>query len=456
MSIPVDCTVLVVGDGPYHIGESLLLTTRHYLDLIDLTPDFEDHGFMHKNGAAFRFNNTDFLAAGGPKNHSWNVIRSEADNIIFQHAGKSGAKVFDGVKVHSLHFISYGDQEASDINPGKPISASWSAKDGTTGIIRFGYLVDASGRAGLVSTKYLKNRSFNPGLKNVTSWGYFRNAGRYGAGTCAEGAPYFHVLEDGMGWAWFIPLHNRTTSVGVVTQQSCVASKKAMIGSPSSKDFFLANVKDVTGLHDLLGHAELVSDVKSASDWSYSASSYASPYIHIVGDAVGGGGGLSAAVTICASLKGQCGEASAANWHSQKIREAYTRFLLAVGSSYNQMMGKERPVLSEIDEHNFDRAFDIFRPIIQGTVEIGGKLSQQELAESVKFCIHVIQKMDETKESHVKVDLDRPTIGRSPVMAKIITANGTQSPEAFQSDVIDGMAADVSRSNLGLVHVEKQ
>lgn len=178
-----------------------------------------------------------------------------------------------------------------------------------------------------------------------------------------------------MGWAWFIPLHNGTTSVGVVMQQSCVASKKAIIGSTSSKDFFLANVKGVTDFHALLEHAELVSDVKSASDWSYSASSYASPYIRIVGDAgcfidplfssgvhLALTGGLSAAVTICASLKGQCGEHFAANWHSQKIREAYTRFLLAVGSSYNQMMGKERPVLNEIEEHNFDRAFDMFRP----------------------------------------------------------------------------------------------
>jgi hypothetical protein len=32
---------------------------------------------------------TDFLAAGGPQNYSWNVIRSEADELLFRHAGKS-------------------------------------------------------------------------------------------------------------------------------------------------------------------------------------------------------------------------------------------------------------------------------------------------------------------------------------------------------------------------------
>lgn len=61
--------------------------------------------------------------------------------------------------------------------------------------------------------------------------------------------------------------------------------------------------------------------------------------------------------------------------------------------------------------------------------------------------------MDEAEEKHVDTDHDKPTNGRSPAMTKIITANGTQNPEAFQSDVIEGMAADVSRGNLGLVRV---
>lgn len=160
---------------------------------------------FHSQKPANRVTDTDFLAAGGPNNHSWNVVRSEADHLIFQHAGKSGAKVFDGVKVVSLNFIPYGDQETSESNPGKPVSASWTAKDGTTGMIRFDYLVDASGRAGLVSTKYLKNRSFNPGLKNVASWGYFRGAARYGVDTRAEGAPYFHVLEGELVFNSWMP-----------------------------------------------------------------------------------------------------------------------------------------------------------------------------------------------------------------------------------------------------------
>ena len=49
--------------------------------------------------------------------------------------------------------------------------------------MRFDYLVDASGRAGLVSTKYLKNRKNNQGLKNLANWGYWKGAGEYAVDT---------------------------------------------------------------------------------------------------------------------------------------------------------------------------------------------------------------------------------------------------------------------------------
>ena len=80
-------------------------------------------------------------------------------------------------------------------NPGRPVKAKWTSKDdGTSGEIEFDSLVDASGRAGIVSTKYLKNRKHNQGLKNVANWGYWKGAGKYAEGTYREGAPYFEAL----------------------------------------------------------------------------------------------------------------------------------------------------------------------------------------------------------------------------------------------------------------------
>jgi flavine halogenase len=141
---------------------------------------------------------TDFIAAGGPQAYAWNVVRSEADDLMFRHAGKSGASIFDGVKVKAIEFLASDDKNV-DIDselpdPGRPVSATWSRKDGSSGSIRFEYLVDASGRAGMVSTKYMKNRKYNQGLKNVASWGYWEGADHYGVGTYKEGQPYFEAL----------------------------------------------------------------------------------------------------------------------------------------------------------------------------------------------------------------------------------------------------------------------
>ena len=141
---------------------------------------------------------TDFQAAGGPESYSWNVIRSEADELTFRHAGECGAKIFDGVKVESIEFSeSSGIEvpEGSKVgNLGRPVSAAWKRKDGTTGSISFDYLVDGSGRAGIVSTKYLKNRKFNQGLKNVASWGYWKGASPYAEGTDRHNQPFFEAL----------------------------------------------------------------------------------------------------------------------------------------------------------------------------------------------------------------------------------------------------------------------
>jgi flavin-dependent dehydrogenase len=141
----------------------------------------------------------DFLTTD-PNNYSWNVIRSESDLIMLRHAAKCGAKVFEGVKVQSVEFSSSpvhdaGSGEIPD-NPGYPVSAFYVRKgDGSSGTIGFKYIVDASGRTGLVSTKYMKNRQFYEPLKNVASWGYWRGARTYAAGTERENAPYFEALQ---------------------------------------------------------------------------------------------------------------------------------------------------------------------------------------------------------------------------------------------------------------------
>ncbi len=165
---------------------------------------------------------TDFIGAHGPNGYAWNVVRAESDKLMLDHAEASGALTFQGTKVESIQFVPAPDfpEDEKVSNPGRAISATWSRKaDGAEGSIKFDYLVDASGRNGIMSTRYLKNRKFNQSLKNMAVWGYWKGAKKYAPGTREENYPLSEALSDQSGWCWAIPLHDGTMSVGIVMRQ---------------------------------------------------------------------------------------------------------------------------------------------------------------------------------------------------------------------------------------------
>lgn len=199
------------------------------------------------------------------------------------------------------------------------------------------------------------------------------------------------IWIDKSGWCWYIPLHNGTISVGVVQNQEMATAKKRDLGSPSTKEYYLAASELAPQIKELLAKGELVSDVKSASDWSYSASTYSIPYARMVGDAacfidpyfssgchLAYQGGLSAAVTIASSIRGEIDEQAAASWHSKRITDSYTRFYLVVCAALKQIRCAEQPVVRDFDEEGFDRAFDLFRPSKMNHIRLSRTAGQDE------------------------------------------------------------------------------
>ncbi|KAG1776887.1 putative halogenase [Suillus placidus] len=440
-TLPTSTEILVVGGGPagsyaaaalaregfevtlleaanfprYHIGESLLPSVRSFLTFIGAEESIMNHGFTIKP-------DTDFIALN-PDNGSWNVIRSEFDDLLFRHASKCGATVFDNTRVAEFQF----DGE-------RPVSADWSnASTGIQGRISFNYLVGC----------YLKNRRYNQALNNVACWGYWDGTGSYMPGTTRQNAIWVEALEDESGWAWFIPLHDGSTSVGIVMDQESSNRKKkasrAISGASSSN--LLAHYKEelsrTRGVLRLIGNGTLRNDgkpeaVKSASDFSYSAPTYAGDHFRLAGDSgafidpffssgvhLAFTGGLSAALTIAASIRGLCCEEDAQRWHTSKIATSYTRFLLVVLGTYKQIRNQSMPVMSDVDEDNFDRAFDLIRPVIQGTADVGKALTEDELQKTMDFCRHLFAPTDPEMHSAVKARLD-PTLTSpdAPVMTE--------------------------------------
>ncbi|RYP23395.1 hypothetical protein DL765_001100 [Monosporascus sp. GIB2] len=200
----------------------------------------------------------------------------------------------------------------------------------------------------------------------------------------------------------------------------------------------------------MLKDATLVSEIKAASDWSYSASSYTSYNARIVGDAscfidpffssgvhLAVASRLSAAATLCASVKGQCSEHEALEWHSKKVAEGYTRFLIIVLSALKQIREQVQPVLSDWDEAGFERAFAHFRPIIQGTADVHGKLTQEEVSKTVDFCLNAFVPVDAAKRD------------------AMVRSEDTGNINTFTSGIIHGRAVNMVHGSLGLISAQE-
>ncbi|KZT12692.1 FAD/NAD(P)-binding domain-containing protein [Laetiporus sulphureus 93-53] len=401
----------------YHVGESMLPSLRNYLRFIDLEEEFESHGFLTKPGASFKLVHgireswTDFTALG-PGYGTWNVIRSEMDEMLLRHAEKQGVKVFEETRAESIDFE--GEPDSS-----RPTAAHWTNKRGESGKITFDWLVDASGRAGIMTTKYLANREMRESLRNVAVWAYWKDVKRYEEGTKKANSGWFEALtgDDNIpvehclpltrsdtrrreGWSWTIPLHDGTTSIGVVMHQSASNVKKAKLNAegkrPTLTEHYLEQLEFLPGIRELIGDqgAMIPDSTKSAADYSYFASRYSGDHFRVIGDAanfvdpffssgvhIAMTGALSAALTICASMKGQVSEETAQEWHDAKVGTAHTRFLFVVLGAYQQMHLQSVPLLSDFNADNFDTAFEMFRPVIFGLSDSSTKLTDHKVQE---------------------------------------------------------------------------
>jgi len=109
--------------------------------------------------------------------------------------------------------------------------------------------------------------------------------------------------------------------------------------------------------------------------------------------------GLSAAATICASIRSDVSEELAQTWHDSKLGIAHTRFLFVVLGAYQQMQLQEHPILSDVNEENFDEAFRMFRPVILGLADNSPALTDARITTMMSHFSHMFD--PHIDEAHV-------------------------------------------------------
>ncbi|NJP04554.1 MAG: NAD(P)/FAD-dependent oxidoreductase [Chloroflexaceae bacterium] len=330
----------------YHIGESLLPSVLEILELTGALEKVEAFGFQHKPGGHIEWGSQqwDLLFQDLPRQYgySFQVIRSEFDKILLDHAASQGVKVLQGVAVQQILF----DPDQTERPTG--VTLSEAANSQQSWDITFDMLIDASGRAGLMANRYLRNRHYHEAFKNVALWGYWMDTARL-PGDKAGAIATISIPE---GWVWAIPLHDATMSVGVVMHKETFKAKRA---NQSLETIYRTGLEQSPTICTLLATGELVSDeIRVETDYSYAATQFAGPGYFIIGDAacfidplLSSGvhlamfSGLLAAASIASAVRNEVSMAEATSFFEESYRSAYLRVLVFLTAFYNLYDGRD-------------------------------------------------------------------------------------------------------------------
>ena len=195
----------------YHIGESLLPYGYFTLQRIGVLERMKTSHFTKKYSVQF-------VGASGrasvpfyffqqlehDASMTWQVLRSEFDQMLLDNAREKGAEVIEEITAREL-IQSHG----------AVAGVRAVAKDGETREYRAPVTIDATGRDAFAVTRNgWKVR--DPYLNKIAVWTYYKGALRDPG--LDEGATTVAYVPE-KGWFWYIPLADDVVSVGVVAEK---------------------------------------------------------------------------------------------------------------------------------------------------------------------------------------------------------------------------------------------
>ncbi len=254
----------------FHIGESLLPWNMRIFERLGLVEALGST-FIEKWGVEFLSSTGDLsrtyhfdnaLDVRYPK--CFEVQRARFDQILIENAARRGAQVRQGATVQ---LVSRRADGAWDLDVE-------SAERGREQI-EARFLVDASGRDAFMARRE-GLRVQDPLLRKAAFFAHYRGIPR--APGRDSGNIVVVIMKD--GWFWFIPFSDGTTSVGLVTDGTAVRASGLR-----AEEALEEGIRRCPAARRLTERAERITQIWSASDWSYKCRRIAGDGWLLVGDA---------------------------------------------------------------------------------------------------------------------------------------------------------------------------
>jgi flavin-dependent dehydrogenase len=260
----------------FKLGESLQPATYWPLKRLGMLDAMRASHFPQKHSVQFvsadgRYSQPFYFAEVDPHEsaQTWQVLRSEFDQMLLDNAAAHGVEVHRGVRVVETLFD--GEQA---------VGARIQPSGGAEADLACRVFVDATGRSARLAQAFGLSR-VEPQLKNVAIYTHYHGA-RRDPGIDA-GATL--VLKTGTPrcWFWFIPLPDDVTSIGVVGPIESLIKNRP--GNP--QEIFREELQRCPAMAERLSRAERVRPVEVTRDFSYTTRRQAGDGWVLVGDAGG-------------------------------------------------------------------------------------------------------------------------------------------------------------------------
>jgi flavin-dependent dehydrogenase len=258
----------------YHVGESLIPFTYHPLERLGLIPKMRASAFQKKYSVVFVqpdgrasqpfyfFTRYDRATVA----QTWQVLRSEFDQMLLDHARERGARVREQTTVTDLLR-----------EDGRVVGVRARHADGTTAEYRALITLDCTGKESFAAVRH-GWRLRDPYLNKVAVWTYYVGSKRE-AGLDEGQTTVAFVPEK--GWFWHIPLHGDRVSVGVVAEGRYLTRG----GVKDPRAIFEREVHENLWIQEHLSAGQQVGPYYVTSEYTHHARHCYAPGLLLVGDA---------------------------------------------------------------------------------------------------------------------------------------------------------------------------